>query len=180
MTPENRYVIIHEGSTDRRLIEAVVEPVLSARWSIEKWKSATMSRTEKNQIVRRSIMRKFPVVVVCDLDTYPCIRARRGHEQELLQAGQTVCVTVVVKEIEGWYLAGMPNHLASKLKFSIPADVESVSKEDFAMMASRASHSAVQLMTRILEVFDVSLARTRSRSFDYFWVRWVEPFSVPN
>jgi len=170
------FVILYEGPTDLRFIDKLVTPRLQKSWRVRRWKFTTLKREQRIQIVSEAITKGNPVVYICDLDECQCEPERRDTECRLLKVAPAKCVAVVKREIEGWYLAGVPNEIATKLKIAVPEDTTAITKEQFGHMAQEAGWSVIELMSIILDHYDIGLAKVRNPSFGYFWRNWVDPY----
>jgi len=75
-------------------------------------------------------------------------------------------VIIVVKEVEGWYMAGVPDN--NQRGARVPADTSDLTKEQFNAAIPKVFDSRIDCMIEILKLFDVNTAAGRNPSFQYF------------
>lgn len=106
---------------------------------------------------------------LADLNDAPCVTARK--EAIVRRIGNDLDaarVIVVGKEIEGWYVAGVPEGVLSKrFGISSPPDVNRLTKEQFNGLVPARFRTRVVFMLELLASFDREAARRRNSSFDY-------------
>jgi len=75
---------------------------------------------------------------------------------------------VVVKEIEGWYLAGLDNKVCKQFKIDSFANTDNVTKEKFNALIPKKFTSRVDFISEILKNFSIEIAKQKNNSFQYF------------
>jgi hypothetical protein len=164
------YVFI-EGDKDERFFSALIRPLLEERYTtIVQWKYAQSSKNEVMKALRNVRDRKADCLFWRDIDTCPCVTARK---ENLLSAFKKrvapSSVVVVVKEIESWYLAGLNDE--SRQELGIPTNrhrhTDDLTKEQFEGLMPAKFDSITDFMNEILNRFSTDTARTRNRSFCY-------------
>lgn len=112
-------------------------------------------------------------IYVCHIDDSPCVTAKKQRiARELGGHIQNERVVVVIKEIEGWYLAGASSRVLSLLRVGY-IQTNTIRKEDFVTYVPRGMPRA-QFMQELLKDFDRNAAPSRNQAFDYFVKKWVE------
>ncbi|NPA35210.1 MAG: hypothetical protein GXO48_09815 [Chlorobi bacterium] len=105
-----------------------------------------------------------------DLNSAPCVT----HVKQLLTNKipnlSPSNIIVVKREIESWYVAGIDDNLAKKLKITkpLPQNTETFSKEDLMHLKPPSFQFLSEFMLSILEDFSVETATKKNASFAYF------------
>jgi hypothetical protein len=164
------YVFI-EGDADERFFNALIRPILRQRYAtVVPWQYAQRSKDDVKKALRNVRDRKADCLFLKDIDTCPCITARK---QDLLNTFRKRIdpswPVVVVKEIEGWYLAGLDDE--SRQELGIPTNrhrhTNDLTKEQFENLMPTKFDSLIDFMNEILNRFDVGTAKSKNRSFCY-------------
>lgn len=77
-------------------------------------------------------------------------------------------IIVVVKEIEGWYLAGLSAKISRKLGIPHVKDTNDMTKEDFNRLMPKKIGSRIAFMEKILKVYDIEIAKRKNESLRCF------------
>jgi hypothetical protein len=163
------YVFL-EGDKDERFFTAVLRPVLTERYAaVVPWQYARRSKDDVTRALRSVREGKGHYLLLRDIDSCPCVTARK---QDLLKTyGKRIDparVVVVVKEIESWYLAGLDDE--GRQEYGISPNhhrhTDDLTKEQFEGLVP-AKYSVVDFMNEILGRFRTEVARGRNRSFGY-------------
>jgi len=77
----------------------------------------------------------------------------------------------VVREIEGWYLAGMDDVSSGKIGIKSFHNTEHINKSAFNDLKPKKFNSRIDFMSEILKLFCIDTAKMKNRSFSYFTVR---------
>jgi hypothetical protein len=165
--PYTRLYLLVEGDDDERFANRVVIPRLSSHYDyLQSWKYAQQKREKVDAFLRSIKAMGADYFLLADIDEHHCFPEKRkavlqkfaelSHEQTL----------IVVREIESWYLAGLPADNLWGLK--VPADTSDVSKEQFDAAIPKAFDSRIDCMIEMLKLFDLNTAGARNASFDYF------------
>ena len=79
----------------------------------------------------------------------------------------------MVKEIESWYLAGLDEKALKKLGIHKRIrTTDNVTKEEFNQLIPK-NMPRIEFMRKILESYNVEIAKERNRSFGYFLNKWI-------
>ena len=164
-----RVDVLLEGRDDKRFFDAVIRPILQERYDcVRTWEYAGATIERRVNYLRSIQAMHADYLFVSDLDTSPCVTARKSHlintHQRMIDAGRTI---IVKREIESWYLAGIDDRVCRKLGVRVLRRTDGVTKERFAGLMPRRFNSAVEFMTEILRCFRVETARGKNRSFCY-------------
>ena len=104
-----------------------------------------------------------------DLNASPCVTARiESVEIELRERIDRNSLIIVVKEIEGWYLAGLDDGACKELGFRPFSNTDEVTKECFNNLIPKKFDSRIDFMVEILKKFSLETAEQKNKSFGYF------------
>jgi hypothetical protein len=103
-----------------------------------------------------------------DMDSRPCYTACREYLSHLF-GGLLPFERIIVanRSIEAWYLAGYTGSRYLK-KMRLPALTEGVRASEFRDAATSAGLDPTTALAELLSRYDLSQARQRSPSLDYF------------
>ena len=76
-------------------------------------------------------------------------------------------VLIVIKEIEGWYLAGLNDICCRKMGIQNHLSTNHISKEDFDKLIPRKYSSRLDFMVEILKCFCHQTGKQKNDSFKY-------------
>ena len=170
MNYKRLYVLI-EGANDEQFIEAVIKPILSAKYNwikpyqyqqkTRKTIKALISSIEKIDFADYFFLR--------DINDSPCVAARF----EIIKtkyAGRIDVnnIIVVVKEIESWYLAGLDDKKCQELGLGTFSHTDDIAKEQFNRLMPKKFDSRIDFMAEILKRFSIETAKQKNASFSYF------------
>ncbi|MEA1868571.1 MAG: hypothetical protein U9N09_00165 [Euryarchaeota archaeon] len=109
--------ILIEGDDDERFFESVVEPFLQERYSVIKfWQYAEENGKRKVNFIKSINSMKADYICVGDIDDVPCITAKKEKiTDDFGKKITTDKIVIVIREIEGWYLAGLDKKASKKI-----------------------------------------------------------------
>ncbi len=160
-----------EGDKDERFFNAVIKPILEQRYAVVRpWRYAQRSKDDVMRALKSVEDGKADYLFLKDIDTYPCITARKEElartYKRRIDSSRAI---VVVKEIEGWYLAGLDDN--SRHEFGISPNrhrhTDDLTKEQFESLMPARFRSVADFMAEILRLFHVDTAKGKNRSFSY-------------
>ncbi|MEA3324587.1 MAG: hypothetical protein U9Q37_05535 [Euryarchaeota archaeon] len=171
----NLLFILIEGDDDERFFESVVKPFLQERYSaIKFWQYAEENEKRKVNFIKSITSMKADYICIGDIDDVPCVTSKKEKITDDFDKKITKDkIIIVIKEIEGWYLAGLDEN-ASK-KFGIRKKIkttDNVVKEHFNQLIPKKMPRSA-FMRKILENYDVKVAEGKNRSFEYFLNNWM-------
>ena len=163
------YLLV-EGDSDRQFIEKAIALCLPTPVHILAYAEWTATRRE-NQIqsllsgCEKGMMDYYALM---DMDSRPCYTACREYLSHLF--GRLLPferIIVANRSIEAWYLAGYTGSRYLK-KMRLPALTEGVRASEFRDAATSAGLDPTTALAELLSRYDLSQARQRSPSLDYF------------
>ncbi len=114
----------------------------------------------------------FDYIMLADMDEIETVAEKKRiikHKFELIDIEK---ILIVIKEIESWYLAGMPDEFAQSLGLEPIPTTNTITKEDFNLYYIRTYRSRIDFMQEVLKHFSVEIACRKNRSFDYFYKKF--------
>jgi serine kinase of HPr protein (carbohydrate metabolism regulator) len=165
--------ILLEGDDDERFFEKIVKPFLQKRYSaIKIWKYSQQKQEKIVNLVKSINSMKADYIYARDLNDAPCVTAKKESITGKFNQIAESKIIVVVKEIESWYLAGLDENTSKKVSIRKKIRTEdSITKEEFNLIIPK-NMPRIELMRKILENYDVEIAKERSSSFGYFLNKW--------
>jgi len=170
-----RLFILIEGDDDERFFKGVVEPSFQERYSaIQFWKYADKNKKIRVSFIKSINAMKADYICIGDIDDVPCVTAKKEKITDGFGKKITVDrITIVIKEIEGWYLAGLDEKTSKRLGIRTKVKTtDKITKEHFNQLIPNGMPRSV-FMRKILENFDVGVAEGKNKSFGYFLNKWM-------
>ncbi len=108
---------------------------------------------------------------VGNLNSFPCVTAKKQRVADQYGITGPSNIAVVVREIEAWYVAGLRletlRDLTNDKKLKPPEAVTDVTKE-WLKSVIPPEMPRIAFMAKILDKFNLAVARQRSESLRYF------------
>lgn len=168
----NRLFIWVEGPDDSLFFERVLKPRLKSVYDevdIINYRNSTKAYCRR--FIHSIKAMNADYIFLTDIDENPCITRKKEKILGTRPYLSDSDVIVVVKEIESWFLAGLCDDDACRLKVRTFKSTENVSKEIFDGFIPRKFDSRTDFMLELLKCFSFDDARTKNKSFDYFCCR---------
>lgn len=166
-----RLWIFVEGDDDERFFREMLLPILQGKYrSIKIIKYA--QKPEKFEYIEKFIRSiqsmKDDYLYVTDINDSPCVTAKKQEIQKNISNIDINRILVVIREIEGWYLAGLDENSAKKLGIKkIPDSTDDVTKEEFNSLIPKKFDSRVDFIIEILKNFSLEIAKQKNKSLNY-------------
>lgn len=170
------YVLI-EGDDDERFIEWIVKPIIEDNYDyIGYYQYAQRSKTKNEQFIRNLVSRNANFFCLVDFNSSPCVTATKQHAKEhKLGNVDDRRILVVRTEIESWYLAGVNDDCCGRLRIPILNATNDITKEQFEHLLEQGKLGCtINCMIEILKNYDIVIAKSKNRSFDYFQHKYLE------
>jgi len=156
-----------EGDDDELFARTVISPPLSKRYD---W-IVTFQYAQKKPARVSSYLRNIKAMgadyfLLGDINSYSCFPEKKQDLLKRFTELEGGRVIIVVKEVEGWYLAGVPANNPWGVR--VPADTANLTKEQFDAALPKPFNSRTSYMVEILKLFDVDAAGARNPTFKYF------------
>lgn len=165
----NRLFVFCEGADDIRFFEGVLKKRLDDGYrSIELIAYAGMKHIRVDGFIRGIGAMGDEYLMVADIDHDRNVLTKKKRLKQWYQELDTDRVIVVIKEIEGWYLAGLDDRAARTLGLRPIKNTDRVTKERFNRMIPDHYRSRIDLMIEIIKRYSIQVAREKNRSFRFF------------
>lgn len=170
---KKRLFILVEGEDDVRFFGRIVKPLLVHRYdSVEIIPYASIKREKVNKFLQSIVLMKNDYIFVADIDFEHSVRDKKQLLYYRFSTINDRSIVIVIKEIESWYYAGIPDALAPVLGVPVLPSTDEMVKEDFNARIPRQFDSRIDFMFEILKSFSVETATRKNRSFHYFVDRY--------
>lgn len=164
-----RLFIWVEGEDDIRFFNKIIKPMFETNYDlVEVISYATLKEKKVGNFLKSIKAMNADYIYVTDINNTPCITAKKQKIQNKLKNINEDRIAVVVKEIEGWYLAGLSNTEFKNLKIRIPNTTNNITKEQFNDLIPKKFDSRIDFMIEILKYFSIKIAKQKNKSFKYF------------
>jgi len=164
-----RLFILVEGADDVRFFDRVIKPLLEPRYaSVELIAFASLRRGMVSRFLRSLERLGHDYILATDIDTEPSVKAKKRVITERFPGLDPKRVVIVIKEIEGWYLAGIDDDMQQAFGLTPFHTTDTLTKEVFNSLIPGQFISRIEFMVALLESFSLSSAIARNRSFGFF------------
>jgi len=163
-----------EGDDDVRFFYQILVPLFRKKYpKIKIIKYAQLKPRNRENSLKSVQQMGADYIYVQDLDSAPCVTARKEEAIRLLNKAISVDdIAVVVKEIECWYLCGLDEGCCSRLLGKDLANTENFTKSMFDRLIPKEM-PRVEFITKILGNFDFETGKRKNKSFRYFMKKWI-------
>lgn len=170
-----RLFILIEGSDDGNFFYRIIKPIFEQKYDdvylwphAKKTPKSTRSFIDNiNAMSSNSLLAHY--IFVTDFNDAPCITFRKQAKQDKLKNIDKGKIIVVIKEIEGWYLAGLDEACSKKCRIPPCNTTNHITKEQFnSMIPKKFESSRIVFLQEILKYFQVETAKQKNKSFRYF------------
>lgn len=160
--------ILVEGPDDDRFFTHAIEPLLNKRYESVRIVVLHAGYTSKRLRSFLSSIRamRADYFYVADVNDAPCVTAKKDEIVNTVQCIDKGRILVVTKEIESWYLAGLPDHKCRELGIPVFGTTDDIDKEQFNRICG--ARSRIHLMSEILKSFTFEVAKRKNSSLRYF------------
>jgi hypothetical protein len=179
----NELYFLIEGNRDERFFQRIVEPILKDRYDyIGYYQYAQRPKRKIRQFIRSIVSKHADFFCMTDINTSPCVTAKKQHIKEhKFGTVDDFRILVVKKEIESWYLAGLDEECCRRLRLPIHYETENISKEQFEELLSGSKLGCtINCIIEILKNYNISTAISKNRSFEYCHRKYLDLPPIPS
>ena len=170
---KKRLFILVEGEDDVRFFGRIIKPLLAPRYdSVEIIPYACIKRGKVNNFLKSVRQMGNDYIFVADIDQERSVRDKKQILYYRFHDIDGGSIVIVIKEIESWYYAGLPQESLQKLGVPALPSTNNLTKEDFNQLIPRRFDSRIDFMFEILKFFSVDSAVKENRSFKFFSDRY--------
>ena len=171
----NKIYIFVEGNDDERFFKSVILPYLKD-YKVYFIQYAQLKKKILIRYVQTIKDSGYVLIFTADLDELPGVTHKKKaikNKYELLDGHRVIVINnddivIVVKEIESWYLAGLPDEKADEFRIDRINSTDEVTKEIFNNIYHGKFHSRIDFMIELLKHFSIHCAIPKNHSFEYF------------
>ena len=172
---KNKLFILIEGDDDERFFKAVINPILEKKYLIILYKYAQETKKKINALIKSTKNKNLyaDYLFVTDIDNNPCVTAKKEKIKEKHPINDDINkISVVIKEIESWYLAGLSDKDSKEIIGKKFKDTNTIIKEQFDNYKPKRFDSSIDFMIEVLKHFSVNIAKKKNTSFNYFMEKY--------
>jgi len=158
-----------EGGDDERFFERIVKPEFEEKYdTVQIWKYAQAKNTKVDNFLKSIKAMGAEYIFVVDINSVPCVTSKKQKIQNKFKNIDKDKIIVVIREIEGWYFAGLDRTISTKLKIPYYGTTNNISKEQFNDLMRKKFDSRIDFMVEILKSYSIETAKQKNKSFKYF------------
>lgn len=162
--------VLVEGRDDREFFDVVIRPILQEQYDcVQIWEYAGATIDKRISYLRSAQAMNADYLFVGDINTSPCVTARKGNlvdrHRNIVDPGRTI---IVIREIESWYMAGIGDEARRELGLASLPHTDDVTKEKFERLIPPCFVSVTDFKTEVLKKFSIETAKRKNTSFRYF------------
>lgn len=163
-----------EGPDDERFFKNVLKGAFSLRYDEIVIKEYSGLKKKGAELLGLFKKEGSDIIYQCDMDGIPCVSAKKG-DLVTKYGGRLkeIDIIVVIKEVEGWYYAGVNQECASALGVGEVETTDSMTKEEFAELMPDKYITPTNFMIEILKNYSLESARRKNKSLKYFCDKWI-------
>lgn len=170
---EGRLYIFVEGNDDERFFEAVIVPLFKKYYKeVEILKYAQWKKKKVNLFMQSIETLGFEYIFTRDIDDAATLGAKIREMLERYEQLDCKTITIVISEIESWYLAGLNKKSSMEMRIEYFTDTEPIVKEDFNLVYRSRYRSRIDFMREILKRFSTTEAAQKNKSFKFFITKY--------
>jgi len=170
----NRLYLFCEGPDDIRFFEGVLREHLQEGYNdIRMIAYAGMKHFRVDGFIRGIGAMGDDYLMVADIDHKRSVKAKKGALMSWYSELDEEKIIIVIKEIEGWYLAGLNKRASSILGIRYSTSTDHITKERFNHMIPDKYSSRIDLMIEIIRLYTIQVAVKKNRSFRFFHTHYL-------
>jgi len=176
MSQFNKMYIWVEGPEDQDLFKKI-KPLLLKKYKLVHIRERAQEPNKKiNSIISVNINKGDDnlLVIDADFDSVFCISGKKSAAIRQFPSLTNNNILIIIKEIEGWYLAGLSDQACKKIGIKPIDNTDSVGKRKFDSIIPKKYSNKIDFMQEILKYFEVRVACQKSTSFNYFFNNFLQ------
>ncbi|MFH1860552.1 MAG: hypothetical protein ABH870_06025 [bacterium] len=160
-----RLYVFVEGPDDERFFDKIIKPEFEKEYDWVKVELYAGESPEwRTNFIRSIEAMNADYIYVSDINGAFCVTAKKQKIKNIDKDK----IIVVIKEIEGWYIAGLDDVNSKRLKIPVVVTTtDTTTKEQFNQLIP-GNESRIYVMLEILKCFSLETARQKNASFNYF------------
>ena len=168
MTYRRLYIWV-EGVDDDEFFSRIIQPYFDQAYDlITIVQYAERSKRWMKAYFTSIHAMKADYLFIADLNGFTCVTRRLDEIEKVYPFCQRKKAQIVVKEIEGWYTAGLIDNDYQQLNVKPVGNCNTLTKEQFNTLVPDKFDSRRAFMNELLKRFSVQTAVSKNKSFRYF------------
>jgi len=175
-----KLLIFIEGDRDRDFLEKIFSPLINRIYTTIEYYPYAQKKLESTGRYIKSI--KSPAmngdyIYVRDINNSPCVSKIKEKLKKVVKNIEPEKIVIVIKEIESWYLAGIPENKIDEFKIQKLRykNTNELTKEDFYEIFNQSGFdSEIDFREEILKCYDIETGKRKNRSFRYFIEKYTQ------
>jgi hypothetical protein len=163
-----RLFFLVEGNDDERFIQKIIKPILEEKYDIKILKYSQQGKEKVDNFLKNIKKMGAEYIFIVDINSALCVTSKKQEIQNKFKNIDIDRIIVVIKEIEGWYLAGLDAKSCKKLNIRCYETTDNISKEQFNNLIPKKFDSRIDFMAEILKRYSIETAKLKNKSFKYF------------
>jgi len=165
--------LLAEGNDDTRFLKSIIQPIFE-----RKYKTVFIRQHSKKSVkfikgLITSIKENDDdYIYYNDINSNICITKKRNEILKVYPFIDSDKIIIVIKEIEGWYLAGLNESSSNVLKIKYLDHTDDVGKRKFSKIMPIRFTNKTDFMMEILKFYSLDAATVKNRSFSYFYKKY--------
>jgi hypothetical protein len=172
----NLYIWV-EGRRDQLFFHRKIKPFFETKYtSVHIMQYSRMKKPLRKKFILSIIAKNDDLIFVKDFDKGPCVSFRKDILKEEFDCKQIVNdnIIIVIKEIEGWYLAGITTTFSKQFNVEIFQGTNKITKSKFEEVFHKSLFdSEINFTIEILKAYSFDEAKNKNDSFDYFFTKFI-------
>ena len=162
-----------EGDFDEDFFNGVFRPSMCNRYASIKTNTyaqrpATSTEKKIREVIRSHAVLDYLWLTDLDPKRFPCVTARKDAVMRQHAHLRPDRISIVVPEIEAWYLAGLDSAACTALGIPEYGNTDGLTKEIFQNIIPDSYQSEIVFRMEVLSNFSVEVANRKNASFAYF------------
>ena len=167
-----RLFVLLEGNDDTRFFSRILHPLFKSKYRIIKQWRYSQQKHEKITAFITSAKKIGECIYLRDINNSPCVTAKKAEITDEFPELVENEIVVIVREIEGWYLAGLNEDDSKKLGINqVFSNTDNITKSMFIRLIPLGK-SRIELMQQILNNYRLETGMEKNRSLKYFLGKW--------
>jgi hypothetical protein len=163
-----RFYILVEGSDDERFVKNILNPVLHEKYdSVQIYKYSGKTSKKIIMLLNSIASMGADYIYLCDMDSTPCVTVKKEKVASMISNIRIDRIGIVIKEIEGWYFAGLNIDAVREIGISSFPNTNSMTKEEFDRLIPRRFVSRIDFMIELLKYYSIGNAKNNNESLRY-------------
>ncbi|PWI49497.1 hypothetical protein CEE45_01515 [Candidatus Heimdallarchaeota archaeon B3_Heim] len=173
MQNEKLFIFL-EGNDDERFFNIILRPILTEKFdSIEIIKYSQLRKKFIKKFLKSIDELSSHYIFLSDIDVNPCFPKKKEALKKIYECIVEDRISVVIMEIESWYLAGLDPQSSKDLDIPNYGETNSLCKEHFNEIIPSKFDSRIDFMVEILKRYAIEIAKRKNSSFRYFMNKYI-------